>query len=126
MSRSILSEKVNEVFNHLNSNAMSEKKSDYMAKCSVKRRNWTKKMFETFFPIPTMQVPNPHYRNAAPMKLYRIVDVLRIEQTEPFKSYWNKIAYKREVARALMIERHRKTKEQILVPHTNGMSNQRA
>lgn len=126
MSRSILSEKVNEVFNHLNSNAMSEKKGDYMAKCSVKRRNWTKKMFETFFPIPTMQVPNPHYRNAAPMKLYRIVDVLRIEQTEPFKSYWNKIAYKREVARALMIERHRKTKEQILVPHTNGMSNQRA
>ena len=37
-----------------------------------------------------------------------------------------KIAHKREVARTLMIERHRKTKELILVPHTDGMSNQRA
>ena len=128
MNRSILSEKVNEVFNHLNSNAMSIKKSDYMAKCSVKRRNWTKKMFETFFPIPTMQVPNPHYRNAAPMKLYRIVDVLSIEQTEAFRNYWNRIAHKREVARAMMIERHRAAKAKLIEmeQHTIGMSNQRA
>ena len=43
-----------------------------------------------------------------------------------FKDYVSKIAHKREVARTLMIERHRKTKELILVPHTDGMSNQRA
>ena len=99
-----------------------------MAKCSLKRRRWTKKMIQMFYSTPSLQVPNPYYRNAAPMKLYRIAEVLKIEQTTDFINYWNSIAHKREVARALMIERHRKAKELILVPHTDGigMSNQRA
>lgn len=128
MGNNIISETSIKVFNNLNRNIMSKKNSEYMAKCSVKRRNWTKKMFDTFFPIPTMQVPNPHYRNAAPMKLYRIVDVLRIEQTEAFRNYWNRIAHKREVARAMMIERHRAANAKIveMEQHTIGTSNQRA
>ena len=105
---------------------INNKQKTYMAKCTLKRRRWTKKMMETHYPKP-LQVPNPHYRSAAPtMKLYRIDEVLRIEQTAEFIDYWNKIAHKREVARAIMIERHRKAKELILIPHTDGISNQRA
>lgn len=106
---------------------INNKQKTYMAKCTLKRRRWTKKMMETHYPNP-LQVPNPYYATAPTMKLYRIDEVLRIEQTTEFINYWNKIAHKREVARALMIERHRKAKELILVPHTDGigMCNQRA
>ena len=104
---------------------INNKQKTYMAKCTLKRRRWTKKMMEKHYPKP-LQVPNPHYGTAPTMKLYRIDEVLRIEQTTEFIDYWNKIAHKREVARTMMIERHRKAKELILVPHTDGMSNQRA
>lgn len=107
-------------------NMVVNKQKKYLAKCSMKRRGWTKKMFETFYPTPSLEVTNPHYATAPRMKLYKILKVESIEQTEAFRNYWNRIAHKREVARATMIERHRKAKELILVPHTDGMSNQRA
>ena len=109
-------------------NMVVNKQKKLMAKCSMKRRGWTKKMFETFFPIPTMQVPNPHYATAPRMKLYKILEVESIEQTEAFRNYWNRIAHKREVARAAMIERHRAAKTKLIEmeQHTIGMSNQRA
>ena len=129
MKKNIVTREVIEIINNSNNKYMNKKETKvYMAKCSLKRRRWTKKMIQMFYSTPSLQVPNPHYRNAAPMKLYRIAEVLRIEQTTDFINYWNSIAHKREVARALMIERHRKAKELILVPHTDGigMSNQRA
>ena len=98
----------------------------YIAKCTMRKRGWTKKMFEKFFPNPTMEVTNPHYASAPTMKLYRIIEVLAIEQTEPFKTYWMKIAHKRAKARAMMIERHKRARALRLVPHTDGMTNQRA
>ena len=98
----------------------------YMAKCSLKRRGWTKKMINDFYPTPSLEVPNPHYRNAASMKLYKISKVEGIEQTEPFKIYWDKIANKRAKARDMMIERHRQAKARLIEieQHTISMSNQ--
>lgn len=98
----------------------------YLAKCSMKRRGWTKKMFETFYPTPSLEVTNPHYATAPRMKLYKIIEVESIEQTEAFRNYWNRIAHKREVARAAMIKRHRAAKAKLieLEQHTIGMSNQ--
>lgn len=100
----------------------------YMAKCSLKRRGWTKKMIDSFYPTPSLEVTNPHYATAPRMKLYKILEVERIEQTEPFKNYWNRIAHKREAARAMMTERHRAAKAKLIemIQHTIGMSNQRA
>ena len=101
-------------------------KDKTIAKCTVIKRGWTKKMFEQFFSIPTYRVPNPHFATAPMMKLYRISEVLRIEQTAEFIDYWNKIAHKREVARALMIKRHGQAKAKLIEmkQHTIGMSNQ--
>lgn len=98
----------------------------YIAKCSLKRRGWTKKMINDFYPTPSLEVPNPYYRNAASMKLYKISKVKGIEQTEPFKTYWDKIANKRAKARAMMIERHRQAKARLIEieQHTISMSSQ--
>ena len=101
----------------------------YMAKCSLKRgRGWTNKMINDFYPQPSKIVTNPHYRCAAPMKLYNIEQVVSIEKTEAFKAYWTKVANKRAKARAMMIERHRAAKAKLIemIQHTIGMSNQRA
>ena len=98
----------------------------YIAKCSLKRgRGWTNKMINDYYPQPAMIVPNPHYRSAAPMKLYKVQRVESIEQTEAFKAYWDKIASKRAKARAMMIERHRTAKAKLIEmeQHTIGMSN---
>lgn len=103
-----------------------KKKQLYWAKCSLRRRGWTKKMFEKFFPSPTKEVTNPHYASAPSMKLYRIIEVIRIEGTKEFRAYWNKIAHKRMAARERMIQYHQRVRALRLVPHTNGMSNQRA
>ena len=103
---------------------MKDKK--FIAKCSLKRRGWTKKMINDFYPIPSLELPNPYYRSAASMKLYKISKVEGIEQTEPFKAYWDKIAEKRAKARAMMIERHRLAKARLLEmeQHTISMSSQ--
>lgn len=98
----------------------------YFAKCTLRTRGWTKKMFEKFFPNPTKEVTNPHYASAPRMKLYNIIEVVRIEHTEEFRTYWNKIAHKRAKAREMMIERHKRARALRLVPHTDGMTNQRA
>ncbi|MBQ8602685.1 MAG: hypothetical protein IJ413_09155 [Bacteroides sp.] len=110
-------------------NMVVNKKEKYCAKCSLKRgRGWTNKMISLFYPTPSLEVTNPHYATAPRMKLYKILEVERIEQTESFKNYWNRIAHKREVARAMMIERHRAAKAKLIEmeQHTIGMSNQRA
>lgn len=101
-------------------------KKKYIVKSSLKRRGWTKKMIIDFYPIPSLELPNPYYRNSASMKLYKISKVEGIEQTEPFKAYWDKIAEKRAKARAMMIERHRLAKARLIEieQHTISMSSQ--
>lgn len=89
-------------------------------------RKWTKKMVNDFYPQPSLQVTNPHYVTAPKMKLYKIVEVVKIEHTEKFRTYWNKIAHKRMVARERMIQYHQRAKALRIVPHTDGMPNQRA
>ena len=98
----------------------------FITKSTLKNRGWSNGMIDVFYNKPTYSVQNPHYSTASPMKLYSITKVKRIERQQEFKDYVSKIAHKREVARTLMIERNRKTKELILVPHIDGMSNQRA
>lgn len=110
-------------------NMVVNKQGKYCAKCTLKRgRGWTNKMISLFYPTPSLEVTNPHYATAPRMKLYKILEVESIEQTEPFKNYWNRIARKREIARAMMIERHRAAKAKLIEmeQHTIGMSNQRA
>lgn len=97
-----------------------------ITKSSLKRRGWTDGMIKLFFNKPTQVVPNPHYSTSYPMKLYSITQVKRIERGNEFLEYTRRIANQREIARNIMIERHKNAKQLALVPHTISMSNQRA
>lgn len=46
-------------------------------------RGWTKSMIPRFLPDPILK-PNPMYKSASPMKLYREEDVLAAEKTTEF------------------------------------------
>lgn len=50
----------------------------------VKNRGWTKTLIQKFLGEPCATCPNPHYRGAAPMKLYRKDNVLDVEQLSSF------------------------------------------
>lgn len=57
MRRNIEAREVIEIINNSNSKSMSKKKTKvYMAKCSLKRRRWTKKMIQMFYSTPSLQV----------------------------------------------------------------------
>lgn len=51
----------------------------------IGKRNWTEKLVKMFMPHPDKEAKNPHYKSAAPMKLYSLDRVERIEQSELFK-----------------------------------------
>jgi len=97
-----------------------------ITKSSLKRRGWTDGMIKQFFNKPTQVVPNPHYPTSYPMKLYSITQVKRIERGTEFLEYARRVANQREIARNMMIERHKNAKQLVLVPHNISVSNQRA
>ena len=60
---------------------------DYISKAGLKGRGWTDKGISQFLPTWDKEAPNPYYRKASPMKLYLMVRVEEIEQSEPFKAF---------------------------------------
>lgn len=60
---------------------------DYISKAGLKGRGWTDKGISQFLPSWDKEAPNPYYRKASPMKLYLLVRVEAVEQTEPFKTF---------------------------------------
>jgi len=60
-------------------------RTSLLCKSDIKERGWTEGMITRFLAAPDAIKPNPHYKCAAPMKLYDRERVLRIEETEPFK-----------------------------------------
>ncbi len=63
----------------------TESKPEYVALSAVKERGWTDTMVRRFLPKPDQTRPNPRYRRAgAPMKLYALDRVERIEATAEF------------------------------------------
>jgi hypothetical protein len=58
-----------------------------ITKTELKSRGWTDALIARFFPAPTKENPNPHYRSAAPVKLYDVAQVASIESTAEFKTH---------------------------------------
>lgn len=56
---------------------------DLLNQTALTERGWTKTMIPRFLPEPILK-PNPFYRSAAPMKLWRKEDVENAEATEEF------------------------------------------
>ncbi len=68
---------------------------------------WSKRLVERYFSEPTMEMDNPHYSSSAPMCLYAMSEVKRIEARKDFKAEFNKLKryklkkHRREVIRKM-------------------------
>lgn len=56
---------------------------------SLKSRGWTKTMIDSLLPEPTF-VPNPYFKSST-MRVWKMEDVLRAEETESFKNFQNAV-----------------------------------
>lgn len=58
--------------------------SEFFSTSQLKSRGWTKSLIHRFLGEPCLKRPNPYYRSAAPMSLYRKDHVIDIEQLYSF------------------------------------------
>ncbi len=59
-------------------------KPTYVTRSTIKERGWTDALIEKFLPDPDREAPNPHYRSGAPLRLY---DLARVERVEKYKRF---------------------------------------
>jgi len=60
-------------------------KEQWISQAGLKARGWTPKLIETFLGQPERTAPNPHYRSAAPMRLWSLKSVVKVEETPAFQ-----------------------------------------
>lgn len=71
--------------------------SNYISLSSLKDRGWTESIIKKMGVEPDREEVNPHYRCAAPMKLYDVRRIESIEATDEFRTLYN-AALKRRMA----------------------------
>lgn len=64
---------------------MNKKREMICASELIKTRGWTNSLIKKFLPTPDATKTNPIFKSAAPMKLYNINKVKRIERSKAFK-----------------------------------------
>lgn len=87
---------------------MSEIK--YITQSTVLQRGWTKSLIDKYLPAPK-EVRNPHYRCAAPMKLWELLDVENAEKREDFNSDLARIRQRKNNSAKAVETKKRKLKE---------------
>ena len=75
-----------------------EKKPEYLSKPKLKERGWTDGMVRKFLGEPDATRPNPHYKCAAPMGLYDVKRVEKVERSAKFKAEMEKLAGRKQSA----------------------------
>ena len=70
--------------------------SQYLTKTELAKR-WSLGLIDRFFPIPSKEEINPIKPRYAPMQLYNIHDVRKIESSHVFRIEWEK-TIKRKIA----------------------------
>lgn len=73
--------------------------TDYITKAQVVARGWTESMVKKFLGEPDATKTNPMYKCAAPMKLYDVKRVERIERSKSFREYMEAAAARKASAR---------------------------
>lgn len=63
---------------------ISSNEPEFCAKSTLKQRGWTDTAIERFLGDHDKEVPNPYYKSAAPMKLYKLSRVEEAEQSQAF------------------------------------------
>lgn len=70
----------------------------YVTTSALKERGWTDGLIKKFLGEPDDTKPNPHYRSAAPMKLYDMKRVEKTERSAKFKAEKEKSATRKQSA----------------------------
>lgn len=73
-------------------------KLEYLTTPRLKERGWTDAMIKKFLGEPDATRDNPHYKCAAPMKLYDTKRVERVERRKSFKEYMEASAGRKQSA----------------------------
>ena len=72
--------------------------SKYITKTELAER-WSNKLIEKYFPICSLERPNPQYKRGSPMQLYDIKRVRYIESTATSKADYQKACVRKVAAR---------------------------
>lgn len=85
-------------------------KEEYCSLAGLKARGWTDSAVRRFLPIPDKSAVNPHYKCAAPMKLYLIKRVETVENSPEYKDLILSSQKRRDAARRAAL-----TKREVLL-----------
>lgn len=80
-------------------NNKNDKKEEMITQSTILEMGWTKAMIKNLLPAPT-EVPNPHYKYAAPMKLWSKDLVVKTMSTEEFKIAQEKANKRKKAAKS--------------------------
>jgi hypothetical protein len=81
---------------------------DYISASGLKHQGWTDLLIRRFLPTPDKIATNPHYKCAAPMRLYLTSRVQEIEAAGDFKSQLERAQQRKQAAsRAVETKRER-------------------
>jgi len=89
--------------------------SQYLTKTELAKR-WSNSLIDSYFPICSLERPNPQYRGGSPMQLYDLGKVRHIESSDAFKADYQKVL-KRKIA---AMERARRKREELTM-YANGV-----
>lgn len=71
----------------------------HVSVAGLKARGWTEALITAFLREPDKVVDNPHYRSAAPMRLYALARVEQVEGTDAYRQAAQAAAPRRQGAR---------------------------
>ena len=89
--------------------------SQYITKSDLAQR-WSLSLIDKYFPICSQEKPNPQHKRGAPMQLYDVAKVRRIESKAEFKADMEKVLKQKIVA----LERAQKRRIK-LIEYANGV-----
>jgi hypothetical protein len=84
---------------------------NWIGLAGLRARGWTPKLIERFLDPPERTAPNPHYRSAAPMRLWSLETVLKAEQDPAFQEALAQAQRRRKGARKGALRRRELTLE---------------
>jgi hypothetical protein len=88
-------------------------KNAFLIQSSLFERGWTKSLIRNFLPEPDQTKPNPWYRSASSMKLYKLERVEQIEASEKFAIEKAKSEKRRESSQKAVSSKLAKTMEYV-------------
>lgn len=90
-----------------------ERKKEYYTQKEVKEKGFTVRMIESLLPKPILR-PNPMYRKAAPMKLWKCEDVDRAMRSDIFRQFIEKNEKRRSEAKKAIETKKAKLHDEIM------------